>query len=72
MSDLVPIELDDELWERVFVVSPLVLVGTREPDGRHDLAPKHRVVTLRGHFGFVCRPSHATWRNAVREGVPSR
>lgn len=67
MSDLVPIELDDELWERVFVVSPLVLVGTREPDGSHDLAPKHRVVTLQGHFGFVCRPSHATWRNAVRE-----
>ena len=69
MSDLVPIELDDGLWERVFVVSPLVLVGTREPDGRHDLAPKHRVVTLQGHLGFVCRPSHATWRNAVREGV---
>jgi len=69
VSDLVPIELDDELWERVFVVSPLVLVGTREPDGRHDFAPKHRVVTLQGHFGFVCRPSHATWRNAVREGA---
>jgi flavin reductase (DIM6/NTAB) family NADH-FMN oxidoreductase RutF len=67
MSDLVPIELDDELWEHVFVVSPLVLVGTREPDGRHDFAPKHRVVTMQGHIGFVCRPSHATWRNAVRE-----
>jgi flavin reductase (DIM6/NTAB) family NADH-FMN oxidoreductase RutF len=67
VSDLVPIRLDDELWERVFVVSPLVLVGTREPDGSHDLAPKHRVVTLQGHLGFVCRPSHATWRNAVRE-----
>ena len=67
MSDLVSIELDDELWERVFVVSPLVLVGTREPDGSFDFAPKHRVVTLPRHFGFVCRPSHATWRNAVRE-----
>jgi flavin reductase (DIM6/NTAB) family NADH-FMN oxidoreductase RutF len=67
VSGLVPIEVDDELWERVFVVSPLVLVGTREPDGSHDLAPKHRVVTLQSHFGFVCRPNHATWRNAVRE-----
>ncbi len=67
MSDLVPIELDDELWERVYVVSPLVLVGTREPDGSQDFAPKHRVVTLPSHFGFVCRPRHATWRNAVRE-----
>jgi len=69
MSDLVPIELDDQLWERVLLVSPLVLVGTREPDGDHDFAPKHRVVMLPGHFGFVCRPSHATWRNAAREQV---
>lgn len=69
MSDLVSIELDEELWERVFVVSPLVLVGTRELDGQQDFAPKHRVVTLAGHLGFVCRPSHATWRNAVREGA---
>jgi flavin reductase (DIM6/NTAB) family NADH-FMN oxidoreductase RutF len=67
VSDLVPIELDDKLWERVFVVSPLVLVGTREPEGSFDLAPKHRIVMLPGHFGFVCRPTHATWRNAVRE-----
>ncbi len=67
MSDLVSIELDEELWERVFVASPLALVGTREPDGSQDFAPKHRVVTLQRHLGFVCRPSHATWRNAVRE-----
>jgi hypothetical protein len=67
MSDWVMLDVDPELWERVFVVSPLVLVGTREPDGSFDLAPKHRIVTLPGHFGFVCRPSHATWRNAVRE-----
>jgi flavin reductase (DIM6/NTAB) family NADH-FMN oxidoreductase RutF len=67
MSDWLRLDVDHELWERVFVVSPLVLVGTREPDGSFDLAPKHRIVTLPGHFGFVCRPSHATWRNAVRE-----
>jgi flavin reductase (DIM6/NTAB) family NADH-FMN oxidoreductase RutF len=64
---MVSLELDEKLWEHVFVVSPLVLIATREPDGHHDIAPKHRVVTLPGHFGFVCRPSHATWRNAVRE-----
>ena len=69
MSGLVPIEIDDALWERVFTVSPLVLVGTREPDGHYDFAPKHRVVSLKRHFGFVCRPSHATWRNALREGA---
>lgn len=69
MSELVPIGLDDELWEHVLVVSPLVLIGTREPDGAQDFAPKHRVVALERHFGFVCRPTHATWRNAVREGA---
>lgn len=68
MSDLVPLELDDQLWERVFVVSPIALIGTRDEDGGHDIAPKHRVVALSPlHFGFVCRPSHATYRNALRE-----
>jgi flavin reductase (DIM6/NTAB) family NADH-FMN oxidoreductase RutF len=68
MSDLIPLPLDDSLWERVFQVSPLVVVGTREPDGGHDFAPKHRVVALTpSHFGFVCRESHATYRNALRE-----
>lgn len=68
MSDLVGLELDDALWEHVFQVAPLVMVGTREPDGGFDLAPKHRVVQLTPqHFGFVCRASHATYRNALRE-----
>ena len=68
MSDPVPLELDETLWERVLLVSPLVLVGTREPDGSFDLAPKHRVVPLTSrHFGFVCRESHSTYRNAMRE-----
>lgn len=69
MSELVPVGVDDELWEHVLVVSPLVLIGTREADGAQDFAPKHRVVALGRHFGFVCRPEHATWRNAVREGA---
>lgn len=68
MSDLVELELDDALWDHVFQVAPLVMVGTREPDGGFDFAPKHRVVQLTpSHFGFVCRHSHATLRNALRE-----
>ena len=67
MTDWMTLDIDDQLWERVFLVSPLVLVGTREPDGSYDLAPKHRIVMLPNHFGFVCRPSHATWRNCLRE-----
>jgi flavin reductase (DIM6/NTAB) family NADH-FMN oxidoreductase RutF len=66
MPALTSLEVDDTLWERVFTVAPLVLVGTREPDGSADLAPKHRILQLSGgHFGFVCRPAHATYRNAL-------
>jgi flavin reductase (DIM6/NTAB) family NADH-FMN oxidoreductase RutF len=75
MSETTPpelhaLELDPPIWERVFTVAPLVVVGTREPDGSHDLAPKHLAMPLswEAHFGFVCTPAHATYRNARREG----
>ena len=52
------------------MVAPLTIVGTREPDGRFDLAPKHLAMPLswHDHYGFVCTPSHATYANARREG----
>ena len=66
-----PVELDVRLpvWERVFTVAPLVLVGTREPDGSFDLAPKHLALPLgwQNWFGFVCTPRHSTWVNVLRE-----
>jgi hypothetical protein len=40
-ESLVSLSLDESIWERFFSVFPLVLVGTREEDGSHDLAPKH-------------------------------
>jgi flavin reductase (DIM6/NTAB) family NADH-FMN oxidoreductase RutF len=65
------VELDVRapVWDRFFTVAPLVLVGTREPDGRFDLAPKHMVLPLgwQNYFGFVCTPRHATYFNAWRE-----
>jgi len=59
------------IWETVFSVAPLVLVGTREADGAYDLAPKHLAFPLswEGHFGFVCTPRHGTYQNCRREGV---
>jgi flavin reductase (DIM6/NTAB) family NADH-FMN oxidoreductase RutF len=59
------------IWDAFFTVAPLVLVGTREEDGSHDLAPKHMALPLgwQNHFGFVCHPSHATQRNAERTGA---
>ncbi len=62
--------LQEPIWSRCFIVAPLVVVGTLEEDGRPDFAPKHMVTPLswENHFGFVCTPRHATYRNAIREG----
>lgn len=63
-------ELDpsESLWERVFTVAPLVLIGTRDEDGGADLAPKHMAFPLgwESYFGFVCTPRHATYTNIER------
>ena len=68
---LVTLSGDLPIWERVFTVNPLVVVGTREREGGYDLAPKHRAFSLGwdNYFGFVCTPRHSTYHNARREGV---
>lgn len=66
----VPLPSDVSVWDRVFTVAPLALVGTREPDGSHDLAPKHRSMPLGGrdYWCFACRPKHATHANILARG----
>lgn len=68
-DEMESLDLRYPIWDRVFTVAPLVVVGTREEDG-FDLAPKHLALPLgwEGHYGFVCTPSHATYRNAKRYG----
>ncbi|MEA3292102.1 MAG: flavin reductase [Pseudomonadota bacterium] len=68
---LVTLDLSEPIWDRVFMVFPLTLVGTRELDGGHDLATKHLVVPLswQNHIGFVCTPRHHTYSNIRREKV---
>lgn len=63
-DQLVELPVGPELWERVFTIAPLVLVGTREGDG-WDFAPKHLAMPLgwEGYFCFVCTPRHATYHN---------
>jgi flavin reductase (DIM6/NTAB) family NADH-FMN oxidoreductase RutF len=65
------LDVEHPVWDRFFMVAPLVIIGTREPDGGYDLAPKHMAgpVSWDNWFGFVCTPRHYTYRNAVREGV---
>ena len=67
---LVRLDVESPIWDRFFTVAPLVVIGTREPDGSNDLAPKHMVTALgwNNHIGFVCTESHATYRNIKRNG----
>lgn len=67
---LVKLSLKDSIWDRFFSVFPLVVIGTQEPDGSADLAPKHLAMPLswRNHFGFVCTPRHRTYQNIERTG----
>ena len=66
---LVPIDVSHPIWDRFSWVAPLIVVGTREPDGQADFAPKHMATPLgwQNHFGFVCTPNHRTYQNAKRE-----
>ncbi len=67
---MTPLDISHPLWEQVYMVAPLTIIGTREPDRTYDLAPKHMAMPLGwgNHYGFVCTPSHATYANAQREG----
>ncbi|MGZ4403258.1 MAG: flavin reductase family protein, partial [Gaiellaceae bacterium] len=63
-SSLVSIPIDAPIWDRVFVVAPLVLVATKE-DGGYDIAPKHLAMPCGwdNYFAFICTPRHSTYRN---------
>lgn len=65
------VDLDTRLpvWDQFFMVAPLVVVGTREAGGGDDIAPKHMVSPMgwQNHVGFVCTPTHGTYRNIQRD-----
>lgn len=68
---LIELDVSQPVWDRFFWIAPLVLVGTRESDGGHDLAPKHMAMPMgwENYFGFVCTPRHHTYSNIQRDGV---
>ncbi len=59
------------IWERVFTLNPLVIVGTRDLGRVADLAPKHLAFPMswEDYFGFVCTPRHRTYQNILRTRV---
>jgi len=69
-SQLEALDVGQPIWDRFFTVSPLVVIGTLEPNGEPDLAPKHMAFPLgwANYFGFVCTPRHRTYANISRSG----
>lgn len=67
----VSLDLNKSVFDQVFTVAPLVLIGTLEADGSPNLAPKHMATALswENDFGFVCTPRHGTYVNIERDGV---
>lgn len=65
------LELDESIWERFFSVHSLVLVGTSEEDGGHDMAPRHLAMPMswQNMYGFVCSPRQRTYHNVRRTGA---
>src|SRR5262245_13767096 len=68
---LIALATDRPIWDRVFSVAPLVLVGSKEQDGTFNLAPKHLAMPLgwENSFCFVCSPRHTTYHNIRRHGA---
>ena len=66
---LITLDLNQPWWERCFCVAPLIVVGTKEANGKYNLAPKHMAMPLgwSNYFGFVCTPRHRTYQNIRRE-----
>jgi flavin reductase (DIM6/NTAB) family NADH-FMN oxidoreductase RutF len=71
VDNLMPLDTDRPIWDRFFSVAPLVIVGSKEADGRYNLAPKHLAMPLGwdNYFGFVCSPRHTTYHNVRRHGA---
>jgi flavin reductase (DIM6/NTAB) family NADH-FMN oxidoreductase RutF len=70
-QELIELDVAQPIWDRFFWVAPLVLVGSREAGGSHDLAPKHMALPMGwdNYYGFVCTPRHHTYSNIERSGV---
>lgn len=69
-NDTVSLDIDEPIWERFFQLAPMVLIGTMEPSGKPDIAPKHLAIPMswENYFGFVCTPRHGTYQNIQRTG----
>ena len=68
-SDLIRLDVDKPVWDHFFTVAPLVVIGTKGKS-EYDLAPKHLAMPMswENFYGFVCTPSHQTYKNISDNG----
>jgi flavin reductase (DIM6/NTAB) family NADH-FMN oxidoreductase RutF len=66
---LVTLDTDRSIWERFFMVAPLIVVGSRGAD-EDNLAPKHMAMPFgwKRYYGFICAPHHKTYQNIEATG----
>jgi len=69
VKNYVSLNTEIPIWDRIFTVAPLIVIGTKEQEG-YDLAPKHMATPLGfdNYFGFVCTPRHGTYQNVKKTG----
>lgn len=69
-EQLVSLDPQIPIWDRVFTVAPLVIIGSQAAE-KDDLAPKHMATPLGfgNYFGFVCTPRHRTYHNIKESGL---
>lgn len=69
VKNYVSLNTEIPIWDRIFTVAPLIVIGTKEQEG-YGLAPKHMATPLGfdNYFGFVCTPRHGTYQNIKKTG----
>ena len=70
-SNMIEIEVTNDLWNRFYSVHSLVIIGSKEPDGSFNMAPKHMAMPMgfSNYFGFIGTPRKSTYQNVEREKV---
>lgn len=68
-NNLVKLNTQESIWDHVFTIAPLIVVGTKEGEN-YDLAPKHMATPIgqSNYFAFVCTPKHSTYHNIKNTG----
>ncbi len=68
-TNMIEIDLDQDVWSQCYTVHSLVVIGSKEETGAYNFAPKHMAMPMgfSNQFGFMGTPRKRTYRNVKRE-----